>query len=272
VFFPFTWLSFVFLFEPWNRRHAARSFLRDLEAGEAGPLCRTLLAGLLCGVLWESWNYWARTKWIYTVPGFDELKLFEMPVAGFLGFPPFAVESLVVVRFLAAVRQRAATWWRFVAWPLTAAATLAVFVAVDPVTLDSVHRPISELGTLDPEIRGRLAQACGGVPERLVRRASSAAGRQALAASAGVSVAEVEEAAARTRLVLHRGLGNERALQLAHLGIHTLDDLQRWSPDNLAAALRARRPQARDRFLERRVRVWLSRAAVAAGAARTPKS
>ena len=38
VFFPLTWGSLVFLLEPWNRRHARRSFLRDLEAGEAGPL------------------------------------------------------------------------------------------------------------------------------------------------------------------------------------------------------------------------------------------
>ena len=49
VFFPLTWGSLVFLLEPWNRRHARRSFLRDLEAGEAGPFLRTLLAGLICG-------------------------------------------------------------------------------------------------------------------------------------------------------------------------------------------------------------------------------
>jgi len=52
LFYPLTWGSFVFLLAPWNRRHARRSFLRDLEQGEAGPFCRTLLAGLLCGLLW----------------------------------------------------------------------------------------------------------------------------------------------------------------------------------------------------------------------------
>ena len=87
VFYPLIWGSAVFLLEPWNRDHARRSFLRDLEQGEAGPFVRTLLAGLVCGGLWELWNYWARTKWIYTVPGFEELKLFEMPVLGFLGVP-----------------------------------------------------------------------------------------------------------------------------------------------------------------------------------------
>src|SRR5262249_16930758 len=63
LFFPLPWGSFVFLLEPWNRAHARRSFLRDMEAGEAGPFCQTLAAGLVCGLLWEAWNFWARTKW-----------------------------------------------------------------------------------------------------------------------------------------------------------------------------------------------------------------
>ena len=62
LFYPLTWGSFVFLMEPWKRRHARRSFLRDLEQGEAGPLCQTLLAGLACGGLWEFLFYGARTN------------------------------------------------------------------------------------------------------------------------------------------------------------------------------------------------------------------
>ena len=46
----------------------------------------------MCGVLWEFWNYWAATKWTYTVPYLGDLKIFEMPVLGYLGFPPFALE------------------------------------------------------------------------------------------------------------------------------------------------------------------------------------
>src|SRR5262249_29428260 len=106
VFFPLTWGSCIFLLEPWNRRHARRSLLRDLEPGGAGPFARRPLAGLACGALWEAWNFWARTKWVYTVPGFEGGKLFEMPLAGFLGFPPFAVECVVVLRFLGGLRDR----------------------------------------------------------------------------------------------------------------------------------------------------------------------
>ena len=54
-------------------------------------------------MLWESWNYWAAAKWIYTVPWFEETKLFEMPFAGFIGFPPFALECYTFARLLVAV-------------------------------------------------------------------------------------------------------------------------------------------------------------------------
>jgi predicted flap endonuclease-1-like 5' DNA nuclease len=258
TFFPLTWGSFVFLAEPWNRAHAKRSFLRDLEAGEAGPFCRTLLAGLVCGVLWEAWNYWARTKWIYTVPGFEDLKAFEMPLTGFLGFPPFAVECLVILRFLGEMRRRLPAPVKLLALPVGALATLGVFLAVDPVTVDSFHRPVSELTVLDPGVRRRLGESGLDTPERLVRQASTPDGRRAIAAASGVPEAEVAEAAARTRLVLHRGLGDDRASQLARLGIRRVEDLAGWTAEGLAAALRSQGPQPRDRFLERRARVWLS--------------
>jgi hypothetical protein len=51
-----------------------------------------LAAGAVCGVLWEFWNYWAATRWTYTVPYLGDVKVFEMPVLGYLGFPPFALE------------------------------------------------------------------------------------------------------------------------------------------------------------------------------------
>ena len=51
-----------------------------------------LLSGALCGFLWELWNFRAGSKWIYTVPHVGFLKVFEMPLLGFLGFPPFALE------------------------------------------------------------------------------------------------------------------------------------------------------------------------------------
>jgi len=55
---------------------------------------------VLCGVLWEFWNYWSRAKWHYTVPIMENLKIFEMPVPGYLGFPAFAFECFTMYVFV----------------------------------------------------------------------------------------------------------------------------------------------------------------------------
>lgn len=263
-FFPLTWGSFALLLEPWNRRHARASFLRDLERGDAAPLLRTLLAGLVCGLLWELWNYWARAKWIYTVPGLEEWKLFEMPVLGFLGFPPFAVECLVVVRCARAVAERVAGRGRGAARLAGASAvgagaafTLAVFTAGDPVTTDSFYVPVARLQVLAPGVRERLAAQGLGSQEKLLRALGSADARAEWARRSGLSEAELEAARQRVELVAHKGLGEQRALQLQALGVHRLADLAGWSAPALAAALRAQGERPRDRFLERRARVWL---------------
>lgn len=104
--FPLIWLAFIPLLDPINYIHGAPSLLRDWEEGRPRAFLLLLTAGLICGGLWEFWNYWAHTKWIYTVPFFDELKLFEMPLAGFLGFPPFAVECYVMYNFVSLFRHR----------------------------------------------------------------------------------------------------------------------------------------------------------------------
>jgi hypothetical protein len=258
VFFPLTWGSFVFLIEPWNRRHARRSFLRDLEAGEAGPFCRTLLAGLICGLFWELWNYWARTRWIYTVPGFERFKLFEMPLLGFLGFPPFAVESVVVVRFLSTLAARLPRRAVAAAGLAGAALTVGIFFAVDPVTVDSFYRPVAELSVLPPDQRVRLAEAGLGSPEKLLRVLRTPEGLRQAASRTGIPAAEMDRIREAVALVMHRGLGDDRARQLGLLGIHDRTALARWRAMDLAAALRRQGTAPRDRFLERRVRVWVS--------------
>ena len=53
-------------------------------------------------MLWEFWNYWARAKWHYTVPIMENLKIFEMPVPGYLGFPAFALECFTMYVFVRA--------------------------------------------------------------------------------------------------------------------------------------------------------------------------
>ena len=96
---PAVWLSFIFLLDPINYFRGWPSIVGDLERGDYQRLFALLASGALCGILWEFWNYWAISKWTYTVPYFGNVKIFEMPLLGYLGFPPFAVECWVMYIF-----------------------------------------------------------------------------------------------------------------------------------------------------------------------------
>jgi hypothetical protein len=90
------WLGFILLLDPLNARAGAESILGDWRAGRSARLVNLLVAGLVCGIVWEFWNFWVGTKWIYNVPILSDVKIFEMPILGFGGFPPFAVECFAM--------------------------------------------------------------------------------------------------------------------------------------------------------------------------------
>src|SRR5262249_34424022 len=104
---PAIWWSFVFLLDPVNALRAWPSIAGDLARGDWRRLRPLLAAGRGCGFLWEFFNYWAIAKWTYTVPYLGHIKIFEMPVLGFLGFPPFAVECWVIYIFVRSFLQPA---------------------------------------------------------------------------------------------------------------------------------------------------------------------
>jgi hypothetical protein len=97
---PLVWIGFAFFLDPINGRQGERSFLSEFFTGHFRSMLLMFLAGFICGIFWEFWNYWATTKWEYHVPYLGHIKLFEMPVLGFLGFMPFAVESYAIYIFV----------------------------------------------------------------------------------------------------------------------------------------------------------------------------
>jgi hypothetical protein len=99
-FAPIIWLSFILLLDPLNALRGWPSITGDLARGDWRRLLSLLASGFVCGFLWEFWNYWALTKWTYTVPYFGDIKIFEMPVLGYLGFPPFAIECWAMYIFV----------------------------------------------------------------------------------------------------------------------------------------------------------------------------
>ena len=94
--FALVWIGFLLLLDPLNHRLGLPSVIGDLAEGMRRRFYGFLLAGWICGCLWEFWNYWAGAKWLYTFPMFQHWKIFEMPAPGFLGFVPFALECFVM--------------------------------------------------------------------------------------------------------------------------------------------------------------------------------
>ena len=93
------WLGFIFLLDPINASLGVERLTRE-------RIINLAWSGLLCGVLWEFWNFWSRAKWHYTVPIMEHLKIFEMPVPGYLGFPAFAFECFTMYVFVRALVRR----------------------------------------------------------------------------------------------------------------------------------------------------------------------
>jgi hypothetical protein len=88
------WCSFFFLLDPINMRLGQPSLLQDWQEGRYHRTLALFSGGLCCGLLWEFWNYWALSKWIYHLPflgAAERIKYFEMPIAGLAGFLPFSV-------------------------------------------------------------------------------------------------------------------------------------------------------------------------------------
>jgi hypothetical protein len=97
--FGFVWIGFVLLLDPINEGLGLTSFRREWASGRWDLTAYLAAGGLVCGLLWEAWNFQALNAagayWVYTIP--PGLRVFglhygEMPLLGLLGFPPFALE------------------------------------------------------------------------------------------------------------------------------------------------------------------------------------
>lgn len=92
AFYPFVWGALYAIVEPWNVRSGRPNLLSRLHAGDWRPLAALSAAALVCGFLWEMWNYFAFPRWVYQTPGVDFWYLFEMPLLGYVGYLPFSWE------------------------------------------------------------------------------------------------------------------------------------------------------------------------------------
>ena len=267
-FFALVWGSVFLVVAPFNYRAGIDGLLRQLERGDYGPAVRLLSAGMVAGLCWELFNYWARAKWIYTVPFFDEIKLFEMPLAGFLGFPPFAIECACIYRLLVWHRlapafgvfaQQSPTPASRIRLPLAVSLGvlfgLAVFAGVDRWTVTSTTPRVDRVEPLDDDLRRRLDDA-GITYLTQLRGPGSAARWEAL--SRQLDVDDRRRLEQLTALYLHQGIGTEHGNALVRAGVHEIADLRRFSAAQLAQRLSASAPARQPTLAQ--IRLWRRRA------------
>jgi hypothetical protein len=137
LFFPLVWLGFIFLLEPLNYRRRSVSFLRDLETGDGSRLLAWMAGGLAAGLTWELLNWWAGAHWEYHIPYFNFGRIFQMPVLGFGGFIPFALEVFALEAVLKSFDRnlRPRRFARFAFWVGLAVFDVGVFWLIDRFTV-----------------------------------------------------------------------------------------------------------------------------------------
>jgi hypothetical protein len=136
IFFPAVWIGPILVADPLLERIGVRSLSLGIAAGDRRRIWSLLTGGFVCGLLWEFWNIWAASKWIYTVPFFASWKVFEMPLAGFLGFPPFALECWILYHLLErSLRSARSGAQQVVVWGTIALVSIAVFCGIDRRTV-----------------------------------------------------------------------------------------------------------------------------------------
>jgi len=266
-FFPLVWGATTLLAEPaLYRREPRWSLIADLERGELGRILRLLAAGASIGLMWELYNSIARSRWIYTVPGLENLKLFEMPLLGFLGFPVFALECWSVFHLLAcfgiSTPEESARRVRLQLKVGTAVAgvAFAVFVlaGMEHFTITSTTPRLLDVPGLPASAAFRLG-ASGKSPFELASEPASQVARETDA-----SVADALRWIQAARLVTLRGIGTDNARRLTEIGVMDVPTLARQDPDTLVARLRARPADPPPRSpTPAQARVWVKAARAA---------
>jgi predicted flap endonuclease-1-like 5' DNA nuclease len=239
--YPLTWGAVWLVAEPvLYRTDPERSLFADIAGGRWGRIARLMAAGLFAGGLWETFNSVARGKWIYTVPFLEDLKIFEMPPVGFLGFPFFAIEVWSLYHLLAA-RTRLQAVLPSVAF------ALIVLAGMDRWTVSSTTPRLDDLPGVSAAVLTRLREARWTDVFRLARAPAAE-----LAYRAGISPANAVAASEAARLSTLRGIGTRHAAALIAGGVGTVEALAQAEPDSVwRIAHRSARPTRAE------VRVWI---------------
>lgn len=251
--FFLVWGSLIFLLEPFNHYFGGRSLLKDWEKGFPRKFYLLLVAGMICGLLWEFWNFWANTKWIYTVPFFEKLKLFEMPLLGFFGFPPFTVECYVIMNFIGLFRykrgweedlfslqvsRKRPVLFRGTVLIFIVAWCLFMFWMIDRYTIQSYYSRLEDFDSKATDDILRLRKAGFSSIEDLTDLAGKKTDKEMLSRKSGLSIPRLNQWIDAALMSSLQGMGTRNYLILKEAGIRKIADLAKEDPSSLAKRLR----------------------------------
>jgi len=92
VAFPLVWIGLFLLVDAVNALTGSQSIAAQVARGRWDTVLVLFAAGITCGFFWEMWNYWSMPKWVYDIPYASRPLVFEMPLLGYGGYFPFALE------------------------------------------------------------------------------------------------------------------------------------------------------------------------------------
>ena len=272
--FPLIWVGFIFLLEPLNYRLGGRSLLKDLEEGSPRKIYLLLVAGLICGLLWEFWNFWALSKWVYTVPFFDKTKGFEMPFLGFFGFPPFAIQAYVIYNFISLFRfkrgweestyrlnpeKRTRSLTMILAAILIGSFSVLIFRAIDSKTVDSYLPRLKDAYWIEPRYQMELPKVGITTLDDLLSRTKEKKELDELALRLLVPKEIFVQWIEKARLVQVKGLGIKNLRLLEDAGINSISDLAKEDPEKLYEKIKELSPST-SIPTKAKIRIWIKEA------------
>ena len=98
--YPLLWISPLMVFVLVQVVLKEPCVLDTLATGNWSLVIRFAFASLICGLTWETWNYYSMAKWIYAVPYVHRFQVWEMPLLGFGGYLPFGMECAAVAAWI----------------------------------------------------------------------------------------------------------------------------------------------------------------------------
>lgn len=272
---PLIWGSFSFLVDPVNYRKGARSILRDIENREWGVVARLLLAGLISGLVWESANFFAPQKWVYTVRGLENFKLFEMPLLGFLGFPGLMIDAMAAYGFFSWAVLGNSSWEnpQDVRHPMPARAPLPprvfrmslvpqvafwVLIGATVAPIGSVELDLADLPRLNRQSIATLNEAGVRSPMQLLQKAAEGSNREQLRRRLGHTEPEFQALVDQAELYTFKGIGHWYGPLLEEVGVTRVEHLAAWEPAELYDRLRQSASTEKPRHPTRdMVTVWV---------------